>query len=123
MGKTFFSNNTYFREGTRAFSLDETIPIKYVEPVVSKKLKFASAELLNSSNDYFGNTLMRVKDQFGNEKNITIYKGRNQPRGIDGNVKWGMKVQQFKKTKAKPQKNIPLRFYWIGEKLKVITET
>ena len=96
----YFSKKQYFRDTTAPAGLSETIPIKNVPAVSGRFVNIRNPETIDMRNDYYGNELLTIKDRNGVVRQISLMKGANKPRGIDGKVKWSMAPNKFRRGRG-----------------------
>jgi hypothetical protein len=96
----YFSKKQYFRDTTAPAGLSETIPIKNVPAVSGRYVNIRNPETIDRRNDYYGNELLTIKDRNGVVRQISLMKGANKPRGIDGKVKWSMAPNKFRRGRG-----------------------
>ena len=96
----FFSKKQYFRDTTLPAGITETLPFRNVPAPSGRFINVRNPETLSIKNDYFGNELLTIKDRNGVIRQISVMKGANKPRGIDGKVKWSMTPNKFRRGRG-----------------------
>ena len=116
----YFNRKQFFRDTSAPAGLSEEIPFKNVPAVKGRYVNIRNPETLDRRDDYYGNEVLTIKDRNGTIKTISLQKGANKPRGIDGKVRWSMTPSKFKRGRG--IRSDPSLFYEPPKRRQMTTE-